>query len=62
MAYLLASAHMALGEAERAYELLESVVRESKQPAWRQLPWDPIWDPIRTEERFVRILELMNLS
>ncbi|MBI4521266.1 MAG: tetratricopeptide repeat protein, partial [Gemmatimonadetes bacterium] len=60
-AYLLASAYMALGDTERVFQLLEGAVTQEAQPAWRQLPWDPTWDPIRKDPRFLRILARMNL-
>ncbi|MBI4503428.1 MAG: hypothetical protein HY700_20000 [Gemmatimonadetes bacterium] len=59
--YLLAATYLALGEKDRVFPLLQSGIAERSQRAWRQLPWDPIWDPIRRDPRFVRILEQMNL-
>jgi TolB-like protein/Tfp pilus assembly protein PilF len=59
--YLLAATYLALGDNERVFPLLESGVAERSQAAWRQLPWDPIWDPIRRDPRFVRVLRQMNL-
>jgi len=60
-AYMLAATYMALGERERAFPILQRGMRDWKQAAWRQLPWDPIWDPIRRDPRFVAILTEMNL-
>ncbi|MBI4420571.1 MAG: hypothetical protein HY560_07065 [Gemmatimonadetes bacterium] len=54
--YLQAATYLALGDKEQAFQLLERGVRNRSQAAWRQLPWDPIWDPIRQEPRFHRIL------
>jgi tetratricopeptide (TPR) repeat protein len=61
-AYLLAATYLALGEKERVFSLLRSGVNERSQAAWRQLPWDPIWDPIRKDPRFVGLLKQMNLQ
>jgi len=60
-AYLLASAYMALGDTERVFRLLQDAIDETRQPAWRQLPWDPVWDPIRDDPRFRLLLERMGL-
>ena len=60
-AYLLASAYMALADTARVLRLLEDGVDESRQPAWRQLPWDPVWDPIRDDPRFRLVLQRMGI-
>ena len=60
-AYMLAAAYVAMGEKDRAYPFLERGVSDRSQPAWRQLPWDPIWDPIREDARFRAVLAHMGL-
>lgn len=50
-AYLLTSVDMALGETG-AYQLIEAGIQERNQAAGQQLPWDPVWDPIRGDQRF----------
>lgn len=59
--YRVAATHMALGDRDRAPSHLETHVGETRRRAWRQLPWDPVWDPVRDDPRFARILERMNL-
>ncbi|HUF77115.1 MAG TPA: hypothetical protein VMM35_12595 [Longimicrobiales bacterium] len=60
--YLPAAVYLALGERERAFQLMERGIEERSQPAWRQLGWDPIWDPVRGDERFLRLLERISLA
>lgn len=60
--YLLAATHLALGDRDRALGMLETHVGESRQRAWRQLPWDPIWDAVREDARFRSVLRRMGLA
>ncbi|MBI4544282.1 MAG: hypothetical protein HY703_03705 [Gemmatimonadetes bacterium] len=59
--YMLAALHLALGNRERAFQLLERGISEWRAAAWRQLPWDPVWDPVRQDPRFARLMRQMNL-
>jgi adenylate cyclase len=60
-AYMIAAVYLALGDEARAFQLMEPGVRERGQRAWRQLPWDPVWDPVRSDPRFQRLLAMMGL-
>jgi adenylate cyclase len=60
-AYLHAALYMALADTARAFAIMERGVSQRSQAAWRQLPWDPTWDPVRNDKRFVRLLKQMNL-
>jgi hypothetical protein len=58
---MIASLYMAVGNKERTFQLLEAGLN-TRAAAWRQLPWDPVWDPVRNDPRFRRILQRMNLE
>jgi tetratricopeptide (TPR) repeat protein len=60
-AYMLAATYVAVGDPAAALPLIEEGVRARNQAAWRQLPWDPIWNPLRSDPRFGRILTEMGL-
>jgi TolB-like protein len=54
----LAAAYCALGDTERALELLVQGLREGDR-ALGSLQSDPVWDPLRKDPRFVSILRQM---
>ena len=50
----LAAAHAAVGERERAYELLREAL-EADESRLYAIPSDPVWDPLRGDARFQQI-------
>ena len=54
-ASFLAQIHIALGDTDRAFELLEQAIAH-KEPALRTLKEGFDWDPIRMDPRFSRLL------
>jgi serine/threonine-protein kinase len=57
----LALVHLGLGERERAIELLEqALAADSQMLGW--LGQDAIFDSLRTEPRFIALLERLNLA
>ncbi len=57
----LASAHLALGEKDRALQWLEEGVEEHDQTVFN-LKVSPEWDLIRSEPRYHKLLKRMNLE
>jgi serine/threonine-protein kinase len=62
MAPLLSCAqvHLGLGEVDAVFEWLHRAVEE-REPAVLDLPGKPIWDPLRSDPRFARLLARMRL-
>jgi len=58
--YVLAALHLALGEKERAIELLEKGFRE-REAGFGWVGVFPQYDALRTNERFLSLLKAMNL-
>jgi len=58
---VLARAHLALGEKDRALQWLEEAVEERDQTVF-SLKVNPDWDPIRSEPRYHKLLKRMNLE
>ena len=59
--YALALAHLAVGENDRAMEYLEKAFQD-REALMVFLKVEPKWDPIRSDPRFVSILERMRLN
>jgi TolB-like protein/DNA-binding winged helix-turn-helix (wHTH) protein/Flp pilus assembly protein TadD len=59
-AYHLALAHVALGQTDEAFALLEQACEE-RDPALINLAGDPRFDSIRTETRFIRLMVHLHL-
>jgi TolB-like protein/DNA-binding SARP family transcriptional activator/tetratricopeptide (TPR) repeat protein len=60
-AYMIAALYLATGQFDFAFEIAEGAVMLRTQRAWRQLPWDPIWDPVRKDPRFTELLRKVKL-
>jgi serine/threonine-protein kinase len=59
--YNIALIYMGLEDKDLTFQYLEEAM--SKKDSWlAQLPTDPIWDPIRVDERYKDILRRMNLA
>jgi adenylate cyclase len=58
---MLAAVHAVLGDRDRAFELLERAYQE-KDWTVRELKVSPIWDPLRDDPRFGKLLKKMNLN
>ncbi len=56
----IALVHVALGDAERAFELLESALEE-RDPTLVYLAVDPRLDPLRADPRYLALLERVGL-
>ena len=59
--YQVAALHLGLGDLEAVFRSLERLVGE-RSPGFHWLAVDPIWDPIRNDPRFARILASMGLT
>jgi Tfp pilus assembly protein PilF len=59
--YMLAAVYLSVENYDRALQLAEIGVQDRNMPAWRQLPWDPIWNPVRHDKRFAQVLQQMGL-
>jgi serine/threonine-protein kinase len=58
----LAGAHLSLGDTEGAFSWLERGV-EARDPSLpSSVKWASIWDPVRSDPRFQRLLQRMNLQ
>ena len=58
---VVAAVYVALGDKDRAFEYLERAF--SERAGWMiWLKVDPIWDPIRNDDRFIAILKKMGLE
>ena len=58
---VVASVYVALGDKDRAFEYLEKAIDE--RAGWLlYIKVDPIWDPLRKDERFIAILKKMGLA
>ncbi|TMB14288.1 MAG: tetratricopeptide repeat protein [Deltaproteobacteria bacterium] len=58
---VLASIHMALGDADRAFAFLDKAYAE-RDWSLRELKVNPMWDPIRPDPRFGALLKRVNLE
>jgi hypothetical protein len=58
---VLASIHMALGDADRAFAFLDKAYAE-RDWSLRELKMNPMWDPIRPDPRFGALLKRVNLE
>ncbi len=58
---MIAAVHVGLGETDAALELLERAYED--RDTWMEtLTVDPMWDPLRDEPRFSRLVQKMGLS
>jgi TolB-like protein/Tfp pilus assembly protein PilF len=57
----LALAHLALGEKDAAFSLLEEGIA-SRDQSVRTLKSNPLWNPIRSDPRYAQLLKRMNLE
>ena len=53
--------YVLLGERDRAFELLDRAYEE-KEWTLRELKVSPIWDTLRDDPRFVKLLARMNFT
>jgi hypothetical protein len=60
-AYHLALAQVGLGDLDRAFAALEQATIDA-DPALSNLAMEPRFDPIRSDTRFERLIELLGLS
>ena len=58
---ILAALHGLLGEKDEAFTLLETAVAE-RDLMVRELKVSPMWDPLRTDPRFAKLLKRVNLD
>jgi TolB-like protein/Tfp pilus assembly protein PilF len=58
---ILAALHGQLGEKDRAFALLDTAVAE-RDFMVRELKVSPMWDPLRNDPRFAKILKRVNLD
>jgi TolB-like protein/tetratricopeptide (TPR) repeat protein len=54
--------HLALGDHERALDLLERALEEERDPEVAQAAASPFWSPLRDHPRFRAVLARMNLT
>jgi len=59
-AHLAARIHLALGDVDRAFELMDQALKEGGIPIFYKDA--PLWDPVRRDERFVRLLRGIGVS
>jgi TolB-like protein/Flp pilus assembly protein TadD len=59
-AFELAIVYAGLGERDKAFEMLETAYEE-RYHQMRSLPWNPVFDDLRTDQRFIALLEKMGL-
>lgn len=60
LAYATAQVHLGLGEKERALDQLERAF-DQKEPLMVFLKVEPKWDELRSEPRFIALIERLNL-
>jgi hypothetical protein len=53
----LALVYCWIGQRDNAIEQLSLLVKEAGKPSYGELKQDPVWDPIRGDPRFERIVE-----
>jgi tetratricopeptide (TPR) repeat protein len=58
----LALGHLALGDIDRTFAWLEQGVEARDQRLPSAMKWDPVWNPIRADPRFQKLLRRMNLE
>ncbi len=58
----LAAGHLAVGDKEGAFAMLERGVEEKNPQLPQGLKWSPFWDPIRPDPHFQKLLRRMNID
>ena len=60
-AAILAALHGRVGDKDRAFALLDTAVAQ-RDFMVRELKVSPMWDPLRTDPRFAKMLKRVNLD
>jgi hypothetical protein len=58
---ILAAIQTFVGDKDRAFALLDSAIGE-RDPMVRDLKVSPMWDPLRSDPRFGKMLKRLNLD